>query len=69
MTKAKNTKQPYLSQDLNARSKELPCGRVTLCLITDVIHNSKEETNANLLDPRGRLQLVGIHQGPVRKRR
>lgn len=34
---------------------------MTLGLIPDVIHNSKEEANANFLNPGGRLQLVGIH--------
>lgn len=34
---------------------------MTLGLIADIIHNSKEEADANLLNPRGGVWLVGIH--------
>lgn len=51
----------YLSQDLDTGREELPRRRMALGLFADIVHHSKEEADANLLNPRRRLQLISIH--------
>lgn len=57
----------HLAQDLNAGSKKLPCWGMSLGLVADIINNSEEEANTNLLDPRTGLKFISIHESPMGK--